>query len=230
MMRSLPRFFLIAGLAGFQSLPGSAEICQELMQRDRAQAANQNLARMKDLALNSTDFKERAASASAVLAAFKIPESPQGLAQARELTGSPSSWCRWWGYVLIAYLDLAQVRDARSRADVVKGLKDREPDVRKSAVNAIGTMADADLVAHMKNTFTSDSDLSVRERAACSMSHTGLYTKGQRRAFVPFFIGVMKDPKMDEQTKNWSVQALNYITGLNYGRDVRQWENWANLK
>lgn len=208
------------------SIPLRAEICQQLIQVSQAKKNDQNLERMKDLALNSPEFKERAAAASAVLAGYKIPENAQGLIQARELIRSPNLWCRWWGYQFLSYLDLAQVRDAFSKRDLAAGLKDPDVETRVSTVQGLSALGDADLIALLQKTFTSDASPKVRERAACCLSHTGVYSKAQRMKFVPFFIGVMKDPKMDEQTKNWSVQALNYITGLNYGRDIKQWENW----
>ncbi len=212
------------------TIPVRADLCQELINSANAHKNNQNIERMKDLALNSSDFKERAGAASAVLSAFKISENSQGLSQARELIRSQRSWCRWWGYQFLSYLDLAQVRDASSKRDLANGLNDPDFTVRVSAVQALSAFGDQDLIALLQKSFTADARPEVRERAACSLSHTGVYSKAQRMSFVPFFIGVMKDSNADEQTKNWSVQALHYITGVSYGRNTSQWEDWLKKK
>jgi hypothetical protein len=203
-----------------------ASTCQDIMNLDRAQASDPKLQQMKDIALNSTDFHERASAGSAVLAAFHIPESAQGLVLCRVLIASRSAWCRWWGYVLMGYLDMAQVRDDSSKRDLVNGLKDPEGGVRMGVVQSMGIFSDEDLIGLLCKAFTTDADPRVRERAACVLAHTGIYTKERRLKLVPFFIDHLKDPRSDEQTKNWSVQALQYITGANYGRDVSGWAAW----
>lgn len=202
------------------------QACNRLIDLYSRKSKDQGVYQMIDLALNSPNFKERAAAASGVLAALEIPESPEGLAASRRLIGSRQPWCRYWGYQFLSYLDLAQIRDATSKTDLVAGLKDGDESARKSVVQALGAFSDRDLIPILYKAFREDPSLPVRERAACSLSKSGVYTRDQRWLMIPFFVGVMRDHKMDDQTKNWAVQALSHITGQGFGRDVGLWEQW----
>jgi hypothetical protein len=217
-----------AALAKLKAPPQDAEAaCAALIDLANRRKDDQALNRAMDIALNSPHYKERAAAASAVLTGYRVPESADGLARSRALIGASHPWCRYWGYQFISYLDVAQIRDADSKADLLKGLKDPDESARKSVVQALGAFEDEDLIPHVFEAFKTDPASVVRERAACSLSHTGIYTKEQRRRMLPLFIAVLEDPKQDQSTRSWAVQALNYITSAGLGSDAAKWKAWV---
>lgn len=205
----------------------SERACQALISVAHHKGGDQTVVQAMDIALNSPAFKERAAAASSVMLAYGIEENVDGLAKSRALTSATHPWCRYWGYQFISYLDLVQIRDSASKRDLLAGLKDPEASVRKSAVQALGAFEDEDLIPHLFQIFLSDPELQVRERAACSLSHTGIYTKKQRASMRSFFISAVENKKLDQQTRNWAVQALNQITGAGIGLDAEKWKAWV---
>ena len=57
-----------------------------------------------------------------------------------------------------------------------------------------------------------DPSANVRERAACSLAESGMFTREQRFTAVPQLLTYTDDPSLDAQTHVWAFQALNDIT------------------
>ena len=66
----------------------------------------------------------------------------------------------------------------------------------------------------------------VRERAACALAESGLFTPQQRMAAVPQLLSYTDDPSLDAQTHGWAFQALNDITHQHLPNDSAAWRSW----
>jgi HEAT repeat protein len=75
-------------------------------------------------------------------------------------------------------------------------------------------------------TLHNDASPLVRERAACSLAESGMFTPEQRMTAVPQLLNYTDDPSLDVQTKNWAFQALGDITHQRLPRDSAAWRRW----
>ena len=71
-----------------------------------------------------------------------------------------------------------------------------------------------------------DPSANVRERAACSLAESGMFTHEQRLSAVPQLLNYTDDPSLDAQTHAWAFQALSDITHQHFGNDSNAWRNW----
>ena len=61
--------------------------------------------------------------------------------------------------------------------------------------------------------FHDDPSPAIRERAACSLAQSGMFSAVQRRTAVPRLLDFADDSALDDQTRSWVFQALRDITG-----------------
>ncbi len=200
--------------------------CDVLVIRYKAVWSDPSVTRAIDVALNSHSRQERTDASVTSMAALGIPKNSDGLAQARRLIASSTPWCRYWGYQIISYLELAGVRDANSERDLVRGLQDPDASSRRGVVLALGAYTDATLLPSLYRIFSADPSPDVRMSAAISLSGSGLYTPEQRRRMLPIFLRVLKDPSQDHQTREWAAHAMSDITGQGFGMDEVRWQAW----
>jgi HEAT repeat protein len=105
-------------------------------------------------------------------------------------------------------------------------LKDEDVDSRRWAVEALAlTGSDASIEPLLK-TMHDDPSPAVRERAACGIAASGLFTPEQRMTAVPQLLNYADDPSLDAQTHAWAYQALGDITHQRFGKDSGAWREW----
>lgn len=66
----------------------------------------------------------------------------------------------------------------------------------------------------------------VRERAACSLASSGMFTPEQRLTAVPQLLNYTDDPALDSQTHGWAFLALADITHQRLPNNSAVWRNW----
>jgi hypothetical protein len=66
----------------------------------------------------------------------------------------------------------------------------------------------------------------IRERAACGLAQSGMFSAGQRWSAVPTLLTYADDGALDRQTQGWVFQALRDITGQSLPRDAHAWREW----
>ena len=74
--------------------------------------------------------------------------------------------------------------------------------------------------------FHDDPSAFIRERAACGLAQSGMFTERQRYSAIPELIRFAEDPALDEQTRGWVFQALEDISGERLPNDAREWRDW----
>jgi hypothetical protein len=66
----------------------------------------------------------------------------------------------------------------------------------------------------------------IRERAACGLAQSGMFSAAQRRSAVPRLLDYAGDGALDAQTRMWVFQALRDITGQSLPHDATAWRTW----
>jgi hypothetical protein len=66
----------------------------------------------------------------------------------------------------------------------------------------------------------------IRERAACGLAQSGMFSAAQRRSAVPTLLAYADDGALDQETQGWVFQALRDITGQSLPHDAHRWRDW----
>ena len=105
-------------------------------------------------------------------------------------------------------------------------LKDSDVDSRRWAVEGLALVGNDQAIAPLLKTMHDDPSPVVRERAACSVAASGMFTPEQRMSAVPQLLQYTDDPSLDAQTHAWAFQALGDITHQRLPNDPAAWRNW----
>ena len=63
----------------------------------------------------------------------------------------------------------------------------------------------------------------IRERAACGLAQSGMFSREQRLTAVPRLLDYAEDGALDAETRKWVFQALRDITGQTLPHDAAAW-------
>jgi hypothetical protein len=108
----------------------------------------------------------------------------------------------------------------------VTHLKDSDEDSRRWAVEGLALAGRDDVIPVLLATMHDDPSPLVRERAACSLAESGMFTPEQRQTTIPTLLNYTDDPSLDDQTHGWAFQALADITHQRLPRDTAEWRAW----
>ena len=107
-----------------------------------------------------------------------------------------------------------------------RALNDPDPIVRQWAVEGLRFFKTDDALDVLLQSFTHDSNYSVRDRAGCNLSDCGIFTRAQRMRFVPKLIELAEDRSLNSQMRNWVFMALQEITDASLPKDASAWRTW----
>jgi hypothetical protein len=176
-------------------------------------------------AVNADDLRVRAASLDIYLAAYdqrKAPETVDQLLLRLQNEPDHRAWLLW----VLGGLGNRGVETAR----IETVLEDRihAPDLvtRTWAVEGLGLLATDNSIAPLLGVLRGDPSPQVRERAACSLAQSGMFTPEQRLLAVPGLLDMMDDATLDAATRGWVFRALHDITGASLGSDPSAWRQW----
>jgi hypothetical protein len=118
--------------------------------------------------------------------------------------------------------------DAARIGQMLQGflLLSHDEDSRHWAVEGLGHLATDDAIEPLLAVMHNDPSAFVRERAACELAQSGLFTSEQRLRAVPRLLLFTDDAGLDAQTRRWAFQALRDITGEAFEEDATTWRNW----
>ena len=94
--------------------------------------------------------------------------------------------------------------------------------VRFWTANAMGYFGGREVIDPLLDTLASDPHIPTRERAACSLSSSGMLNVEERYLAVPGILDVV-ETNQDPQTVNWGYQALRHISGAQYPNSPAPW-------
>jgi hypothetical protein len=112
-------------------------------------------------------------------------------------------------------------------AEILLGsIRDENVNIRYWAVEGLAYLATDAAIAPLLDTFHDDSSPLIRERAACGLAQSGMFSAEQRRTAVPRLLDFAQDGGLDPETRSWVFQALRDITGQSLPHDAVLWREW----
>jgi hypothetical protein len=109
---------------------------------------------------------------------------------------------------------------------LMSSLHDDNQNIRYWAVEGLAYLATDAAIEPLLNMFHDDPSPTIRERAACGLAQSGMFSAEQRRTAIPRLLDFADDGSLDDQTHSWVFQALRDITGQSLPHDARAWRDW----
>ena len=109
---------------------------------------------------------------------------------------------------------------------LMASLHDENHNIRYWAVEGLAFLAVDAAIDPLLEMFHDDPSPTVRERAACGLAQSGMFSAAQRRKAIPRLLEFADDSALDDQTRGWVFQALRDITGESLPRDGYAWRQW----
>ncbi|GEM_PF-4664597 len=180
-------------------------------------------------AMEDNDFDRRAAAGQVLLSQSGIPMSGEGIeAVRRQYLSSPQVEDRMTGFSYLGLLAMQRVPQG-SIIRLAQGYVERNPRDRAcdNALWALGEVGSEQLVPYFFEVATNPTKYgpSARERAFCCLAQCGRYSAAQRFDMIGDFIKVY-DQSRDQQTRQWTMQALSYCAPGVQARSIQDWKHW----
>lgn len=177
-------------------------------------------------AFDSDDLQVRSAAVELDLAALDLPKTPATVDQLeRKATSGPQSQ-RVWALWEVGLLGSRGIESERIDEMLVSQLQDPNPEVRHWAVEGLAYVGKDEAIEPLLKVLHDDASPLVRERAACGLAESGMFSKEQRRSAVPKLLDYTDDASLDAQTHEWAFHALRDISGQNLPDDAAAWRDW----
>lgn len=187
---------------------------------------NSQIATLTTAALNSSDMRVRESGVEVELAAYGLSKNSQSLEYLLRTVESSDHAQRVWALWALGLMANRGVETGRIVEVLNSHLRDADPDSRRWAVEGLALSGSDDAIQPLLATMHDDASPLVRERAACSVAESGLFTHAQRMTAVPQLLNYSEDPSLDAQTHGWAFQALGDIAHQRLGNDAGAWRRW----
>ena len=177
-----------------------------------------------DRALQSTRLETRAAAMDVFLAtmrAEKTSEKALRLLEELKKPDLPLSRRKGLGYTL-AFLGGRGVERQAIFDMLVEHLDHPDDSVRFRTAVSMGFFGGREIIDPLLHTMATDPYIPTRERAACSLSSSGMLNVDERFLAAPGILDVIETTD-DPQTKAWGYQALQFISGTNFPHNPAAW-------
>jgi hypothetical protein len=109
---------------------------------------------------------------------------------------------------------------------LMASIHDDNEHVRYWALEGLAFLGSDAAIEPLLDAFRADPRASLRERAACGLAQSGMFSAEQRRRAVPRLLEYADDPAFDDQTRGWVFQALRDITGQSLPHEASAWREW----
>lgn len=187
---------------------------------------NPQIANLSVAALNSNDLRVRESGVEVELAAYGLAKNSESLDYVLKTVESTDHSQKIWALWALGLMGNQRVGQERVLAVLTDHLKDSDADSRRWAVEALALMGSDAAIAPLLQTMHDDPSPPVRERAACGIAESGLFTQEQRDRAIPTLLKYTEDPSLDAQTHAWAFQALGDITHQRLPNDTAAWRGW----
>jgi hypothetical protein len=184
------------------------------------------IAQLTTAALNSRDMRVRESGVEVELAAYGMGKNTASLEYLIKTTDSPNHARKIWALWALGLMGNRGVGTDRVVQVLTSHLRDADVDSRRWAVEGLALSGATEAIETLLQTMHDDRSPMVRERAACSLAESGMFTHEQRLSAVPRLVTYTDDPSLDAQTHGWASQALTDITHQHFGNDSNAWRNW----
>jgi hypothetical protein len=184
------------------------------------------IATLTTAALNSRDMRVRESGVEVELAAYGLGKNTASLDYLLRTVDSSDHARKIWALWALGLMGNRGVGTDRVVQVLTSHLKDADEDSRRWAVEGLALSGATETIEPLLQTMHDDPSPNVRERAACSLAESGMFTHEQRLSAVPRLVTYTDDPSLDAQTHGWASQALTDITHQHFGNDTNAWRNW----
>jgi HEAT repeat protein len=182
-------------------------------------------------AINSDDLTVRVAGIEVDIAARNLTKDSSTVDRLEPVARSGQQGPRvnaLWNLALVGNrgVDPDRVLDI-----LLSGIDDRNVNIRYWTVEGLAYLATDAAIAPLLGVLHDDSSPMIRERAACGLAQSGMFSAEQRRTAVPRLLDFAEDGALDAKTRTWVFQALRDITGQTLPHDAILWREWyASVK
>lgn len=128
-----------------------------------------------------------------------------------------------WDLALIGNRGVDQ---QRILAILLDSIHDENVNIRYWAVEGLAYLALDASIEPLLDIFHDDPSPMIRERAACGLAQSGMFSAAQRRTAVPRLLDFAIDGALEPDTRTWVFQALRDITGQSLPHDATRWREW----
>jgi hypothetical protein len=177
-------------------------------------------------ALNSNDLQVRQSGIEIELAAYGLNKNSKSLAYVLRTAESSDHSRKIWALWALGLLGNRGVGTDRVVPVLASHLNDADEDSRRWAVEGLALVGTSDAIPLLLATMHDDPSALVRERAACSIAASGMFSPEQRQIAIPQLLKYTADLKLDAQTHTWAFAALKDITGQRLPNDAQAWQSW----
>ena len=187
---------------------------------------NERLNYLFTTAINSDDLTVRVAGIEVDIAARNLRKEAATVdaleATARSGAQGPRVNAMWD----LALIGNRGVERERVFEILLASLHDDNQNIRYWAVEGLAYLASDASIEPLLDMFHNDPSPTIRERAACGLAQSGMFSALQRRRAVPTLLDYLDDVTLDAETRGWVFQALRDITGQTLPRDASAWRSW----
>lgn len=191
---------------------------------------NSQMANLTTAALNSSDMRVRESGVEVELAAYGLPKNPDSLDSLLRTAESSNHAQKIWALWSLGLMGNRGVQQDRVLEVLTSHLKDPDNDSRRWTAEALGLVGSDQSIDPLLKAMHDDPSPLVRERAACALAESGMFTPEQRMSAVPQLLNYTDDAALDAQTHAWAFHALSDITHQHLPNDAAAWRNWYESK
>jgi len=184
------------------------------------------IATLTTAALNSDDMRVRESGIEVELAAYGLGKNSASLAYVLKQVDSPDHAQKIWALWALGLLANRGVETERIVGILAERLSDTDVSSRQWAVEGLALAGSNSTIQPLLKAMHDDPSAVVRERAACGLAESGMFTPEQRYSAIPQLLTDMDDPSLDAQTHGWAFQALGDITHQPFGSNAAAWREW----
>ena len=165
-------------------------------------------------AVNAPLLETRMAGFEVFLASFRLhkttDEVDRLLADWQRDPAQNGPWMMW----SLAALGARGIDRERIFARLLETTREPDPALRKAAVDAMARLGGSEIVSPLLYIAEHDASPMVRERAFCALATGGTLLIAERYQAVPGLLAIAESAHSDQQTRDWTYQALKEITLL----------------
>jgi HEAT repeat protein len=187
---------------------------------------NSQIATLTTAALNSNDLRVRESGVAVELAAYGLSKNSKSLDYVLKTADSPDHAQKIWALWALGLMANQGVEPEQIVQVLTAHLKDRDEDSRRWAVEGLALVGSDQTIDPLLKAMHDDPAPGVRERAACAIAQSGMFTQEQRMSVVPKLLNYTDDSALDSQTHAWAFQALGDITHQHLPNDANAWRTW----
>ena len=187
---------------------------------------NERLHNLFTTAINSDDLTVRVAGIEVDIAARDLVKDSSTVDRLEAVARSGQQGPRvnaLWDLALVGNRGVSQDRILDI---LLSSTHDENVNIRYWAVEGLAYLAVDGSIEPLLDIFHDDPSPMIRERAACGLAQSGMFSAAQRSTAVPRLLDFAIDGALDAETHTWVFQALRDITGQTLPHDAARWREW----